>query len=46
MLQTPGPGPEHIHEKKTVFFKFDCFSVLSSTSFYEAFYSHILKLSP
>jgi len=30
--------------KKTVLLKFDCFPVLSSTLFEEAFYSHKLKL--
>jgi len=45
VLQTPGLGPEHINEKNLFFQNFDCFLVLSTTSFWGTCYSHILKLS-
>ena len=33
VLQVPGLGPEHIDEKNLFFQNFDCFPVLSTTSF-------------
>jgi len=33
LLQTAGLGPGHINEKNLFFSKFDCFPVLSATSF-------------